>query len=298
MSMDTPENKRSSPSAGLRESEETSPAARSASPTIPWRRLHRHSDVGPRRGAGALEDVDAVRQAVGYQKVKGPSGFEITMDAANHHLHKPVASARSRDGQFKIVWKTPVRSARKPGARSSRRAQEGRRLDVSMGLRQLHRAEFSVPEKRSPRRPDGRIPIASTHRRFCASPSSSGSWRAPLFARVAQGGEETSLDPALRGLVSEDDAKMDESAARIAESTDSANALAAFCEALVDERLFATADVRSSTKTSRASCASRRPERSRLRYPQRRNHRGEQLASPRGFFLFSRGFASSHRASR
>src|SRR5882724_3411300 len=64
---------------------------------------------------------------------------------------------------------------------------------------------------------------------------------APLFARVAQGGEETSLDPALRGLVSEDDAKMDESAALIAESTDSANALAAL-EALVDERLFAAAD--------------------------------------------------------
>ena len=34
--------------------------------------------------------TDAVRQAVGYQKVKAPSGFEIQMDAANHHLHKPV----------------------------------------------------------------------------------------------------------------------------------------------------------------------------------------------------------------
>src|SRR6185369_9135438 len=35
-------------------------------------------------------DVDAVRMAVGGQKVKAPSGFEIEMDAKNHHLHKPV----------------------------------------------------------------------------------------------------------------------------------------------------------------------------------------------------------------
>src|SRR5882724_1262264 len=63
---------------------------------------------------------------------------------------------------------------------------------------------------------------------------------APFFSRAAHG-QGASLDPALRGLVSEDDAKMDESAALIAESTDSANALAAL-EALVDERLFAAAD--------------------------------------------------------
>jgi urea transport system substrate-binding protein len=53
-------------------------------------------------------DVDAVRQAVGYQKVKSPSGFEIQMDAANHHLHKPVVIGEVKaDGQFKVVWKTP-----------------------------------------------------------------------------------------------------------------------------------------------------------------------------------------------
>jgi urea transport system substrate-binding protein len=53
-------------------------------------------------------DVDAVRQAVGYQKVKAPSGFEIQMDAANHHLHKPVVIGEVKaDGQFKVVWKTP-----------------------------------------------------------------------------------------------------------------------------------------------------------------------------------------------
>src|SRR5689334_1959486 len=35
-------------------------------------------------------NVDAVRQAVGYQHFKAPCGFDITMDAENHHLHKPV----------------------------------------------------------------------------------------------------------------------------------------------------------------------------------------------------------------
>ncbi|MBF0509069.1 MAG: urea ABC transporter substrate-binding protein [Deltaproteobacteria bacterium] len=53
-------------------------------------------------------DVNAVRQAMGYQKVKAPCGFDITMDAKNHHLHKPVFIGEIRaDGQFDIVWKTP-----------------------------------------------------------------------------------------------------------------------------------------------------------------------------------------------
>jgi urea transport system substrate-binding protein len=30
------------------------------------------------------------------------------MDAANHHLHKPVVIGEIKtDGQFKVVWKTP-----------------------------------------------------------------------------------------------------------------------------------------------------------------------------------------------
>ncbi|MBF0496658.1 MAG: urea ABC transporter substrate-binding protein [Deltaproteobacteria bacterium] len=53
-------------------------------------------------------DVNAVRQAMGYQKVKAPCGFDISMDAKNHHLHKPVFIGEIRaDGQFDIVWKTP-----------------------------------------------------------------------------------------------------------------------------------------------------------------------------------------------
>ena len=74
--------------------------------------------IGIRMWAQAVEqagttDVDAVRQAVGNQVVRSPSGFDITMDAKNHHLHKPVLIAEVReDGQFDIVWNTegPIRA--------------------------------------------------------------------------------------------------------------------------------------------------------------------------------------------
>jgi urea transport system substrate-binding protein len=58
-------------------------------------------------------DVDAVRQAVGGQTVMSPSGYAITMDAKNHHLHKPVVIGEiTEDGQFDIVWQTdgPIRA--------------------------------------------------------------------------------------------------------------------------------------------------------------------------------------------
>jgi urea transport system substrate-binding protein len=58
-------------------------------------------------------DVDAVRQAIGYQTFRSPSGFDIPMDAKNHHLHKPVYIGEIKpDGQFDIVWKTkePIRA--------------------------------------------------------------------------------------------------------------------------------------------------------------------------------------------
>ena len=63
--------------------------------------------------AGTI-DVDAVRQAVAGQHFKSPSGFDIEMDAKNHHLHKPVFIAEVQaDGQFKTVWKTdgPITAA-------------------------------------------------------------------------------------------------------------------------------------------------------------------------------------------
>ncbi len=58
-------------------------------------------------------NVDAVRQAIGYQTTKSPSGFEIKMDAKNHHLHKPVVIGEIQEnGQFDIVWQTkgPIRA--------------------------------------------------------------------------------------------------------------------------------------------------------------------------------------------
>lgn len=74
--------------------------------------------IGMHMWAQAVEqagttDVDAVRQALGYQTFKSPSGFEITMDPKNHHLHKPVLIGEiQEDGQFEVVWKTdgPIRA--------------------------------------------------------------------------------------------------------------------------------------------------------------------------------------------
>jgi urea transport system substrate-binding protein len=52
-------------------------------------------------------NVDAVRQAAGYQVFRSPSGFDITLDEKNHHLHKPVFIGEVQaNGQFQIVWKT------------------------------------------------------------------------------------------------------------------------------------------------------------------------------------------------
>jgi urea transport system substrate-binding protein len=53
-------------------------------------------------------NVDAVRQALGYQMFRSPSGFDIQLDAKNHHLHKPVVIGEVQaNGQFQIVWKSP-----------------------------------------------------------------------------------------------------------------------------------------------------------------------------------------------
>ncbi|WP_448683105.1 urea ABC transporter substrate-binding protein [Pseudomonas nicosulfuronedens] len=53
-------------------------------------------------------DVDKVREAMGGQTFKAPSGFTLTMDKTNHHLHKPVMIGEIEDnGQFNVVWKTP-----------------------------------------------------------------------------------------------------------------------------------------------------------------------------------------------
>ncbi len=58
-------------------------------------------------------DVDKVRQAMYGQTFKAPSGFTLTMDKTNHHLHKPVMIGEILpNGQFQVVWKTkkPIRA--------------------------------------------------------------------------------------------------------------------------------------------------------------------------------------------
>jgi urea transport system substrate-binding protein len=58
-------------------------------------------------------DVDKVIAAMAGQTFNAPSGFVLTMDQTNHHLHKPVFIGEIRaDGQFNIVWKTkePIRA--------------------------------------------------------------------------------------------------------------------------------------------------------------------------------------------
>lgn len=58
-------------------------------------------------------DVDKVREAMAGQTFNAPSGFTLTMDATNHHLHKPVMIGEIEgNGQFNVVWQTdkPVRA--------------------------------------------------------------------------------------------------------------------------------------------------------------------------------------------
>ena len=52
-------------------------------------------------------DTDKVIAAMAGQTFTAPGGFASTMDAKNHHLHKPVFIGEIKaDGQFNVVWKT------------------------------------------------------------------------------------------------------------------------------------------------------------------------------------------------
>ncbi|MDP3845256.1 MAG: urea ABC transporter substrate-binding protein [Pseudomonas sp.] len=58
-------------------------------------------------------NVDKVRDAMAGQTYTAPSGYTLTMDKTNHHLHKPVMIGEVQgDGQFNVVWQTdgPVRA--------------------------------------------------------------------------------------------------------------------------------------------------------------------------------------------
>ncbi len=52
-------------------------------------------------------DTDKVIAAMAGQTFKAPSGYTLTMDPTNHHLHKPVMIGEIKgDGQFNVVYKT------------------------------------------------------------------------------------------------------------------------------------------------------------------------------------------------
>src|SRR5687768_5957061 len=54
-------------------------------------------------------DTDKVIAAMAGQTFTAPGGFTSTMDAKNHHLHKPVFIGEVQaNGQFNVVWKTPA----------------------------------------------------------------------------------------------------------------------------------------------------------------------------------------------
>jgi urea transport system substrate-binding protein len=74
--------------------------------------------IGVHMWAQAVEkakttDPDKVIAPMAGQTFKAPSGFTITLDEKNHHLHKPVFVGEVKaDGQFSVVWKTsgPVKA--------------------------------------------------------------------------------------------------------------------------------------------------------------------------------------------
>ena len=75
-----------------------------------WVGLHMWAQAVTKAGT---TDVNKVREAMAGQTFNAPSGFTLTMDATNHHLHKPVMIGEIEgNGQFNVVWQTdePVRA--------------------------------------------------------------------------------------------------------------------------------------------------------------------------------------------
>jgi hypothetical protein len=84
----------------------------------------------------------AVRQAMTGQTMKSPSGPELVMDS-NHHLSKPVMVARSKPtGNSASSVRANRADARTVGQISRRGQGQGRRLVLSLGMRQPHRRQI------------------------------------------------------------------------------------------------------------------------------------------------------------
>lgn len=66
--------------------------------------LHMWAQAAQKAGS---TDTDKVRAAMAGQTFAAPSGYTLTMDATNHHLHKPVMIGEiEENGQFNVVWQT------------------------------------------------------------------------------------------------------------------------------------------------------------------------------------------------
>ena len=72
--------------------------------------IHMWAQAAEKAGTTA---VDKGRRAPYAPTFKSPSGFKLTMDKSNHHLHKPVMIGEILpNGQFQVVWQTdkPIRA--------------------------------------------------------------------------------------------------------------------------------------------------------------------------------------------
>ncbi|KAF0224546.1 MAG: ABC-type branched-chain amino acid transport system periplasmic [Rhodospirillaceae bacterium] len=62
-------------------------------------------------------DPDKVRAALAGQKTRSLTGFDVSVDASNNHLHKPCLLGRMQaDGTIAIVWRSSGLIAPEPGA--------------------------------------------------------------------------------------------------------------------------------------------------------------------------------------
>ena len=162
---------------GLRQGKNNLPARRQARDQRPdGGHLHRHPHVGAGGRAGRHAPTSTrCRQAVGGQTFKAPSASTSRWTRRTTTCTSRSSSARSRRRSVpRRLEDRRARSAPSRGARSSPTAAQERRLDLPVGLRQLHRAKFSgdavlrgrdAPDRRSVRL---RLCVPARILRWCA----------------------------------------------------------------------------------------------------------------------------------
>jgi urea transport system substrate-binding protein len=56
---------------------------------------------------GDSVEIDEVRRRLAGLRLNAPSGYEVAMDVANHHLHKPaIVGEMTAEGRIVPVWKS------------------------------------------------------------------------------------------------------------------------------------------------------------------------------------------------